>query len=241
MNDWETCFHEAGHAVVAIARRQKFDYVTMNPRDKNSTAHMRSDDQHWSVYEKGHWKAWASISAAGILAEEAAISKYSHFDPFTKDSLREVRKELVRENGRDDMKSLRKYAWLGWERARTEGDMWSATQVDPDKSPVDLAVDAWSEAAMDLTVHWSYVIEVAYMLHDSTRKVTFREIVAMKPDFEAHSKLFDEPLEPWFLEHSRLKWTPSDRWFAEVERFAEMRRQHEAETAARCADCGCPA
>lgn len=243
MDDQETstCFHEAGHAVVAVTLHQKFGYVSMRPRDrKRSIAHVWTPSyiSAYAIYQRGHWKAHASISAAGIIAEELYTQENCWVD-----SLDEVRKTLVRDSGRTDMKNLRNCAWYGWSRAREAGPQWSATWIDPTHSPVDLAVSAWRNAAVEVACHWDAVEAVAEVLYDSPRKVSYREIrdvvCGIEPDFEVHHRMPDEYLEPWFLKHSRLKWMPSDSWFADVELYATMRRQHEAEVAARCPDCGC--
>ena len=237
---WAAAFHEAGHAVTAIALYQKFDYVSMQPRDrKKAVAHVWTPGYITAnaIHRRGHWKAYASISAAGIIAEEL----YLQDNPYG--PLDYMRKDLVRYSGQTDMKHLREDCLIGWSRSRENGRQWSATWVDPAHSPVDLAVSAWRDAAIELAVHWEAVEEVAEILYDSSCKVTYREIRnvvdGVRPDFEVHAEIPDEYLEPWFLEHSRLKWTPSDRWFADVERFAEMRRQHEAKAVAHCRDCGC--
>lgn len=246
---WETCFHEAGHAIVGVANGLSIRYISLKPLSKDAAAHVVLDNPY-SAVSKGKWEALASSCAAGIIAQWIHLGDTHWPDVEHDDGVRnwwtvDLCKHLTRHCGRTDLKLVRRWCMAAyWKNAF--GDR-SETLVPPDALPVDLAVQAWRHAVWTLATHWDAVEELAEALYDSTRKVTSREVRGIldehRPDLEAIEDVPEHFLKPWFLEHSRLKWTPSDRWFAEVERAAAMHRQRESELAGVkliCEDCGCP-
>lgn len=241
---WELCTHEAAHAVAAVALGIPIKYITLRPRASGVAGHVvitRASDR--AAFHRGDWEALGAVNAAGIIAQSIYVEEHS----WDGEDDTAVRRELTRHFGRQDMKNLRDVVNRAWSAHMSLAgfEEWSTTPVSVGALPVDLAVLAWRRAVKTLAAHWDAVEELAGVLYDAPRKVTYRtvrEIIkgsVVDPDAgdevgtDAGDEVGTEYLEPWFLEHSRLSWTPPARWFTEVERFAGMRRQHEAELAAK--------
>lgn len=245
---WETCFHEAGHAIVAVVNGLQIRYISLKPRSKDAAAHVVFDDAWWA-FRQGKWEALASSAAAGIIAQWLYIGDDHWFDIENDEDMRrwwteDICKHLTQHCGKIDLKLVRKWCLSAWSNNRIDGrPVLRASDV----MPVDLAVQAWRHAVWNLAARWDAVEELAERLYDSTRRVTYREVreilTRCEPNPEAIDYVPDSFLKPWFLEYSRLKWTPPDSWFVDVERRAAVHRQHESELAGVkliCKDCGCP-
>lgn len=220
----ETCFHEAGHAVVSVARGIPIDYISLRPRHSDYAAHVVSSlCSHAMAFHRGDWESLGAIQSAGILAQWIHISNRAWPD----DPGENTQRLLTRHCGRTDLKDLRQTCLRAWsmQRAYADSEDWSTTPIKADAMPVDLAVQAWRGAITTLAEYWDAVENLAEVLYDSPRKVTYRtvrEIVEdCTPDHETVVELPDEFFHPWFLDHSRLKWEPPDRWRTEVERARE--------------------
>ncbi|MGH8573851.1 MAG: hypothetical protein ACREX8_14955 [Gammaproteobacteria bacterium] len=209
------CYHEAAHAVVMLALGYSFRYVTVNPRDPKHSGHVMA-----RCPRRGEWLTPGAVSAAGIIAQD-----FEACCGLTTRGL--LRRDLVRDDGRVDLKYLRDVSWCAWSAGREEPGLL-VTPVDLAASPVDLAVVCWRLAVTTVATHWDTIDDVARVLCDSSRALSSREVREImadtEPDHEAVDDLPAECAEAWFLEHSRLKWTPSARWFADVERYSSVHR-----------------
>ncbi|MGH7657271.1 MAG: hypothetical protein ACREL6_03485, partial [Gemmatimonadales bacterium] len=64
-------YHEAGHAVVAAVHGHRFRYISMNPMDPDSDAHVVFPRRGWGNHPRktGRWLTEAMVDAAGLIAQ----------------------------------------------------------------------------------------------------------------------------------------------------------------------------
>lgn len=204
------CRHEAAHVITAYVHGVPFRYVTTNPRAKGHAAHVMPRGRAWP----GEWLARGAVHAAGIIAEELdLVGCYGWRLGTTPTDLAPLRRALTCSCGRTDMKSLRSTTRQAWGSARVAPERFaavSAVPVDPDWSPVDLAVICWRYAVATLAARWDAVEAVTYALHDSRRALTERDVASIVDDIppnpDSTVELPEEHARPWFLDYSRLTW-----------------------------------
>lgn len=217
--DEATAFHEAGHAVADVVSGLRFRYVTVRPRNRSIAGHVMPSNAHApGIWRSGQWEAVALSSAAGIIAEDLQST-----GSVSSDSQREwLRRFFVQQTGRTDMQYLRSTTRYAFVMERSNPG-WSATEIEEDETPVDLAKRAWRRAIKVITTNWEAVEEVAWTLLDESPTLSYAQVSSIVagseliPEEEVLEALKDPHYwNDWFMSHGRLKWEPSDKWYQDV-------------------------
>jgi ATP-dependent Zn protease len=239
-NDRErVAIHEAAHAVINVVLDIRFRYVTIIPRSATSAGHVMGYGTWGGLRYSGDWMREAIADAAGIIAEDL---QYGADAGGSRPNREWLRKQLVRDAGRTDMKNLRRVTQLAYMHEHLEPG-WSAHPLYDDDTPLDLAKRAWRKAILMVGVHWEAIEDVAYELlvikptlsADEVREVMETGGSVPLPEDEVLECLDSaEHWSPWFVQYSRLKWEPGSRWYerlrADVARHAAEVARHKAKS-----------
>lgn len=202
-----TAYHEAGHGVLDVVTGQRFRYITLRPRDPRHGGHvMPARSPRW-----GAWRDEAAASFAGIIAEDLYWSELSTW--WLVGVGREtLRKGLVQDAGRTDMRMARDTVRSAWARQRTDPG-YSLTLVNPAWSVRDMAEVAWRHAVLTVVAHGEAAAVLAELLLTQSHAVTWGQACEIVSGCEVAEVAVEHPLmanllHPWFLDHSRLSWEP---------------------------------
>lgn len=215
-----TALHEAAHAVINVSTGIRFRYVTITPRSSRISGHvMLSSRSYREMRQSGEWEREAISDAAGIIAEDLAVSGELRSTPHRT----WLRKQLVRDCGRSDMQSFRRVTQLAWMAEQMEPG-WSSVPVYDEDTPLDVAKRAWRTAVLLVARHWESIEDVAYELLVVKPTLTYAEVVEviltggsqLLDEKEVLNYLETEDWEPWFATLARIRWDPSEKWYARV-------------------------
>jgi hypothetical protein len=232
--------HESAHAVMNVVLGIRFRYVTIVPRSVTSAGHVMGYPTLGGLRRSGDWMREAIADAAGIIAEDL---QYGAGSGESRPNREWLRKQLVRDAGRTDMKNLRRVTQLAYMHEQLEPG-WSAHPLYDDDTPLDLAKRAWRKAILMVGVHWEAIEDVAYELLVIKPTLSSDEVCEVILTGGSEPLPEDEVIEcldsaeswaPWFVQYSRLKWEPGSRWY---ERLREDVTRYQAEVARHKAKAG---
>lgn len=206
-----TAYHEAGHALLDVLNRRRFRYITLRPREKYQAGHVLLT----SAPDARVWLRESSSLFAGLIAEDlweqGKFEDHDHAD---------CRSEIVRASGRIDLCFARDLICRAWTMSQVDPG-WPSDPIEPGWSPQYMAVKAWDASVRQLAAHADALNDLAQLIHESPRAVTWRQACEVVAANEAQTVTDAElaevdMLRPWFLDHCELTWQPSEQWIRQT-------------------------
>lgn len=194
--------------MVDVLTGQRFRYVTLRPRS-GAAGHVMPAGRTSPC----RWMEEVAALFGGLIAEDL----YWNEGCSRAADKADMRRSLVQIAAATDLKLARRAVGCAWQLHRDEPRYRPTTPIAPGWTPLEMTKAAWEHAVWLVAGGAEAVAELAGVLHESSRAVTWtqaREIVdGCEPLAVPASELVQhDMLRPWFLDHCRLNWkTPSPR------------------------------